>query len=344
MAERVGFEPTVELPRRMLSKHVDSATLAPLRVQTIREARILAWPGRGRLPVCMPSHGLDVIYSVCSAHWREYSAGHLLEKPSGRRGAEMSILVVEVLSEGLIFGADRNITAMPKGGEPTQVKKQPKVLKWPKKNILFGFVGAARVGGTPMHQWLNSIKREFRALTTIEEIAQSLKNKVQEQRSRDEANGSAEPLIIHLGGFEKRDGYWAPVVWYIRNVYKYGRFGYLDFRKEFECSETFWPYFKDVDPSEIRKDLKVRAKQLNPFWFHQGIDLITFNVLQASIKSSFKLLCEQHPDHDIPTTLEEWVKHVRMQVLMYGAYYEAFHPKGRRYVGGGADVEFIPWP
>ncbi len=34
MAERVGFEPTVELPRRMLSKHVDSATLAPLRMHT----------------------------------------------------------------------------------------------------------------------------------------------------------------------------------------------------------------------------------------------------------------------------------------------------------------------
>src|SRR6476646_11563833 len=31
VAERVGFEPTVPLPRRMLSKHVDSSTLAPLR-------------------------------------------------------------------------------------------------------------------------------------------------------------------------------------------------------------------------------------------------------------------------------------------------------------------------
>src|SRR6476660_7516373 len=31
LAERVGFEPTVPLPRRMLSKHVDSSTLAPLR-------------------------------------------------------------------------------------------------------------------------------------------------------------------------------------------------------------------------------------------------------------------------------------------------------------------------
>jgi hypothetical protein len=33
MAERVGFEPTVPLPGRMLSKHVDSSTLAPLRIE-----------------------------------------------------------------------------------------------------------------------------------------------------------------------------------------------------------------------------------------------------------------------------------------------------------------------
>jgi hypothetical protein len=31
MAERVGFEPTVELPRHVLSRHAESSTLAPLR-------------------------------------------------------------------------------------------------------------------------------------------------------------------------------------------------------------------------------------------------------------------------------------------------------------------------
>ena len=35
MAERVGFEPTVPLPGRMLSKHVDSSTLAPLRIKDV---------------------------------------------------------------------------------------------------------------------------------------------------------------------------------------------------------------------------------------------------------------------------------------------------------------------
>ena len=36
MAERVGFEPTVPLLGRMLSKHVDSTTLAPLRTKFSR--------------------------------------------------------------------------------------------------------------------------------------------------------------------------------------------------------------------------------------------------------------------------------------------------------------------
>gem|GEM_PF-6799879 len=47
MAERVGFEPTVPLPRRMLSKHVDSSTLAPLR-QSIEEGSLACTPMSGK--------------------------------------------------------------------------------------------------------------------------------------------------------------------------------------------------------------------------------------------------------------------------------------------------------
>ena len=42
VAERVGFEPTVPLLGRMLSKHVDSTTLAPLRTKFSRGG-ILTW-------------------------------------------------------------------------------------------------------------------------------------------------------------------------------------------------------------------------------------------------------------------------------------------------------------
>ena len=50
----------------------------------------------------------------------------------------MSILVVEVLSEGLIFGADRNITSSYTNGSTFQECKRPKVLRWPDDNHLFG--------------------------------------------------------------------------------------------------------------------------------------------------------------------------------------------------------------
>ena len=44
MAERVGFEPTVPLPAHVLSRHADSATLAPLHIAGITaKFVILAW-------------------------------------------------------------------------------------------------------------------------------------------------------------------------------------------------------------------------------------------------------------------------------------------------------------
>ena len=45
-----------------------------------------------------------------------------------------------------------------------------------------------------------------------------------------------------------------------------------------------------------------------------------------------------------PESLQDWERHCRMWVLMYGAYFDAFGEPGQRYVGGGADVLSIPWP
>jgi hypothetical protein len=262
----------------------------------------------------------------------------------------MSILVVQVLSQGIIFGADRNITTEYANGTTRQKERRPKVLMWPTDKFLFGFVGVATLGDLPMDEWLETLKRELEVFDSLENIAQEVHKRVQEQRVKDEGDKSAEGLIIHIGGFEKKDDLWLPFVWHIGNVYKLGRYGYLpDVRKSFYCKEVFWDQIKkfaggEIDPLEVRKFLKVKARQFDPFWFHQGFDLFTFNVLESAIKSSFSLLCQHHPDHEIPTTLEGWAKHVRMQVLMYGAYFEAFHSEGERYVGGGADVVHTPWP
>jgi hypothetical protein len=42
--------------------------------------------------------------------------------------------------------------------------------------------------------------------------------------------------------------------------------------------------------------------------------------------------------------LRDWERHAKMQVLTYGAYFEAFGAPGQRYVGGGADTLSMPWP
>ena len=62
MAERVGFEPTVPLPRRMLSKHVDSSTLAPLRDRTTSKGGILSRrpvSGKVRDATSLPSDSIS---------------------------------------------------------------------------------------------------------------------------------------------------------------------------------------------------------------------------------------------------------------------------------------------
>ena len=213
----------------------------------------------------------------------------------------MSILVIEVLHEGIVFGADKNITTQYADGRTRQEQQVSKVTRWPNERCLFGFVGAAQMGQVPMMEWLTTLQNDFVQMQSLEEIAQELYKRVQEQRDEDDKNKQPEPLIIHLGGFERRDGFWVPVVWHIGNVYKLGRYGYLDVRRQFYKNEAFWTnnQIKEVDPSEIRSFLKVQAKQFQPFWFHQGLDLFTFNVLQDAIKSAFKLLCERHPNHDM---------------------------------------------
>jgi hypothetical protein len=252
--------------------------------------------------------------------------------------------VTNVVSEGLIFGADWNITETKADGTTTQTVKGPKVFHWPRDEVLVGYVGAATLGDKTVPAWLMDRRDVYKGIISLEEIAKKLKDEIETQRTTDERSRAPEPLIFHVGGFEEKQSLWAPSIWIISNIYKLGHYGYLDVRKQFQANEEFWKNFPITDRSEIRAVLRVMAKQFQPFWFHQAIDLATFNVLESSIRTSFKLLCEQHPAHDIPQTLADWSCHTRMQILMYGAYYEAFYPPGKRYVGGGAEVLTLPWP
>ncbi len=264
----------------------------------------------------------------------------------------MSILVVQVLPQGIIFGADRNITITritsdDRGRSVTVVlgqSQRPKVLRWPNKKAIVGYVGAAEIGGMPSDEWLYEYIGNHLEFPNLQILAHDLAETIQRQRALDEGQSEPEPLVLHLAGFEKRDAHQVPVVWYIRNPHGMKDGYYIDIRKEFLCSEEFWKYFPNVSSSQIREHLNQLALNYQPFWFHQGLDLGTFNTLEMFLRQAFALLCRVHPAHSFPQTLREWEQHLKMAILTYGAYYQAFKDPGEQYVGGGADTVSLSWP
>ena len=136
----------------------------------------------------------------------------------------MSILLVEVVPQGMIFGADRNITLsrplISSDGTQTEYSEEflgysqrPKVLRWPQRKALIGYVGAGSIGGLPADEWFYDFIGDNLSFQNFSVLATSLGERVEEQRRIDEGVGKPEPLIIHLGGFEERNNTMAPTVW-----------------------------------------------------------------------------------------------------------------------------------
>jgi len=250
----------------------------------------------------------------------------------------------------MIFGADRNITVTQcistASGQTTIIiqgqGQRPKVLKWPNEKALLGYVGVGQIGGLPTDEWLYKFIGQHLDPATFQDLAEDLRAEIERQRRTDEGDNAAEPLVVHLGGFEERDGYQVPVVWHIRNASASAE--YLDAKKEFQVSEAFWEYFPSIRPAQIRSKLDKLAKNFSPFWFHQGFDLGTFNTVESFLKGAFKLLCEEYPDHKLPQSLVDWERHLKMSILTYGAYFQAFKGPGEQFVGGGVDTVRLDWP
>jgi len=265
----------------------------------------------------------------------------------------MSILAVHTLPQGIIFGADRNVTEtrILKDEENRIVNvvlgqtQSPKVQRWPNNKAIIGYVGEGVIGGVPTHEWIYNFIGNHIEFKSLDELARELKEEVCKQRIIDEGDSGPRILIIHLAGFEKKDGFYIPLIYYVRNSYKLTKSGYSDIRKEFQYSEEFWNYFPSIPPDEIKKvlgDYLVRNQE--HFWFHQGIDLGTFNILDKFIKKAFNMLFINNIDIPFPRTLAEWEKHMKMIILTYEAYYKAFKGPSEQYVGGGVDIVSLPWP
>lgn len=268
----------------------------------------------------------------------------------------MSILVVQALKEGIIFGADRNITTtsvrqMNEGQMIYTVcgqSQRRKVLRWPNNKALIGYVGVASLAGMPTDEWLYDFIGRNLSFTDFRELTTRLRDEVQAQRVIDEGEGKAEGLIIHLAGFEEREQIQVPVIWFITNCHRLDPVqGYTDIKKDFGVSEELWQtrYIGASTPQNIRNFLGQKASEFSPFWFHQGFDLGVFNTLTFFLNESFRLLIKSRPNNlSFPTSLDEWGRHLSMSILTYGAYFQSFFGPSEQYVGGGVDIVSLPWP
>ena len=256
----------------------------------------------------------------------------------------MSILVVQLVREGVLLGADRNVTISVQQGAfvASGQSPRPKVLKWPNRELVVGYAGQAEIDDQPVDEWLyDFIGRNLDG--DVRELAYELKAKLEHDLGSSAAD---DALICHLAGFTEEGEEWKPQIWYIRNAHGMDATGYTDIDDEFDVSDEIPRYFTGQTGNQIRDIVDRLAHEWRPFWFHQGHDLGTFNTLDAVLKAGMRAIVEQHPvqPHAFPDSLKEWSKHLRMAILTYGAYFDAFHEPFEQYVGGGADVVWAEWP
>jgi hypothetical protein len=258
----------------------------------------------------------------------------------------MSIFVGEVLADGIVFAADKNVTLTKFDGYGNVVSTVQdlgsKILRWPKHKALLGYVGCAQIGSQTMHDWLYDFMGEHIDFTEPAVVANDLRDRLQ----RSIGGPDSPESIVQFATFAEREGHVVPEFWHITNIHGLTTTGYQHPSETFVASERLLGFhLKDakIAPATIRDYLGDRALQFAPFWFHQGIDLIVFNTLSEAARQAFALL-QQHGSLQRPGTLDEWERYARMWVLIYGAYFEAFSAPGEKYVGGGADVLSIPWP
>jgi hypothetical protein len=258
----------------------------------------------------------------------------------------MSILVVHLVPEGLLFAADRNITTWREGGGLRLIgqAQRPKVLKWPNTDAIIGYVGQANISGVMTDEWLYAFIGRNLTFASFESLADALANDLNDAMSAGEID---TPLIIHLGGFENVAGEWTPRIWFVRNTTDLSSAGYT-LGGQFDRSEEIAQptYFGSKSGNQIRDNVTALVQKGALFSFRQGYDLAAFNAIDEGQRAAMKLIVVGHPlsPHQFPASLDEWSKHLRMAVLSYGAYFGAFFAPFEQYVGGGADVVTVPWP
>jgi hypothetical protein len=222
----------------------------------------------------------------------------------------VSIFVSEIIAEGIVFAADKNITwtYADRDGAPVASVQDvgSKVLLWPRDKALLGYVGRAEAGGRPMHDWLYDFMGDHVNFVEPGTVANDLRNRLQA-----EIGGPNQPAsIVQFAAFARRDAHIVPEYWHITNVHGLNDRGYLPASADFIAEEQmFKPSPNGVaTPHAIRSLLRSAGSNFRPMWFHQGCDLVIFNTVSEAVRQAFSTL-HQAGQLTPPQSLHDWERH-----------------------------------
>ncbi len=265
----------------------------------------------------------------------------------------MSILVSLYVKDGIVFAADKNLTlTLTKKGEQSSTVLEgelTKVLLWPNRKAVVGFVGLAELEDLKMDEWLRIFIAETRDFDVLGVVADLLRERLDSAFARLGAHDPSRRLLIHLGGFEVVDGVQTPMLYLVTNVPGMDEKGeYLPAQPAFNCTEEVrrkyesWP-----SPSKYPEEVYQRFAEMEQrdhfLWFNNGDRLRAFNTFKGALFAALSVVHDAY-DPGAARTLFYWQAYAKMAIELHALYYKHTLLPNQRVVGGGVDMRSIPWP
>lgn len=267
----------------------------------------------------------------------------------------MSILLSGYYPEGIVFAADKNatITYRTSGKKRHVEPTATKVVSWPHRRAVVGFVGLGRLVGLGLDEWMRIFIAGNRDFEDIDYLAENLRCRIQEDFDQDysmEPDVTDAYLVIHLGGFRRKDNIAVPVMYHIFNHGpiddKTGK--YPPAQRTFDLDEGVevgfkkWPHPEDY-PERVRERLQRMIDECQYFWFNNGYNFVAFNVFKDAIWQALHII-QNAGFGPKATGLGARVAFCKMAVEVFGSYFTHHYDPEDRLVGGGVDVVYVPWP
>lgn len=267
----------------------------------------------------------------------------------------MSILLSAYYPEGIVFVADKNATITvktPVGDRKFVEPTLTKVLAWPRQRAVVGFVGLASLAGYRMDEWLRVFIAGSRDFTDIDELAHTLRDRVQTDFQVDFPAGvdvSDKQLVFQLGGFKRVDNAPVPAMYHIWNHESISAKGeYPPGQRGFQISEDIqrdfkgWPKPEDY-PTRVRARLQNMVNERRYLWYSNGANLGAFLVFRDFVWHALHTIQDNGFAPQF-TGLGARIAFCKMAVELFGSYFTHHYFPEDRVVGGGADVAAISWP